>query len=273
MMNLRLSDAVKHLIIINIIFFIGSQVVGKPATDYLALHMPLSEHFQVWQLLTHMFMHGNIMHIFFNMFALFSFGVMLEQLWGSKKFIFFYLSCGMGAAALHLGVSYFELQTILEAAADLNLSSSQLYQILNATVADNTHYRPDLFLSEIRPILENLKGQEVTQEHFDTLFHAAQQVQVPMVGASGAIYGILVAFAFLVPNAELMLMFIPVPIKAKFFVPGLLAIDLFLGLKGQSIFGSGGTGVAHFAHLGGALIGFIMMWYWKKSQFNNNRWN
>ncbi|WP_308224938.1 rhomboid family intramembrane serine protease [Flavobacterium sp. J372] len=272
-MNMRISDAVKHLIIINIIFFIGSQVLGRPATDYLALHMPQSEHFQIWQLFTHMFMHGNIMHIFFNMFALFSFGVMLEQFWGSKKFIFFYLSCGIGAAALHLGVSYFELQNVLEGAASLNLSSSELHQILNATVADDTHYRPDLFLNEIKPILENAKVKEVTQEHFDSLFSAARITQIPMVGASGAIYGILVAFAFLVPNAELMLMFIPVPIKAKYFVPGLLLIDLFLGLKGQSIFGSGSTGVAHFAHLGGALIGFIMMWYWKKSQFNNNRWN
>lgn len=272
-MNMRLSDAVKHLIIINVIFFVGSQVVGKPATDYLALHMPQSEHFQIWQLFTHMFMHGNIMHIFFNMFALFSFGVMLEQFWGSKKFIFFYLSCGIGAAALHLGVSYFELQNILEGAAGLNLSSAELHQILNATVGDDVHYRPDLFAAEIEPILRNVGVTNVTQEHFNSLFHAAQQVQIPMVGASGAIYGILVAFAFLVPNAELMLMFIPIPIKAKYFVPGLLLIDLFLGLKGQSIFGSGSTGVAHFAHLGGALIGFIMMWYWKKSQFNNNRWN
>lgn len=272
-MNMRLSDAVKHLIIINIIFFVGSSIIGKPATDYLALHMPQSEHFQWWQLITHIFMHGNIMHIFFNMFALFSFGVMLEQFWGSKKFIFFYLSCGVGAALFHLGVSYLEMQQMLEGAAGLNLSSAELHQILNATVADDTHYRPDLFLNEIQPILEKARVQDFSQENFDALFSAARNTQIPMVGASGAIYGILVAFAFLVPNAELMLMFIPIPIKAKYFVPGLLAVDLFLGLKGQSIFGSGSDGVAHFAHLGGALIGFIMMWYWKKSQFNNNRWN
>ncbi len=92
------------------------------------------------------------------------------------------------------------------------------------------------------------------------------------VGASGAIYGLLVAFAFMFPNAELAMMFIPVPIKAKYFVPGIIAIDLFLGLKGSSLF-SGGTGVAHFAHIGGALIGFLMMWYWKKNQFDKNRWD
>ena len=93
------------------------------------------------------------------------------------------------------------------------------------------------------------------------------------LGASGAIYGLLVAFAFMFPTAELGIMFIPIPIKAKYFVPGLLAVDLFLGFKGQSIFGAGSTGIAHFAHIGGALTGFIMMWFWKKNQFNNRRWN
>jgi membrane associated rhomboid family serine protease len=102
------------------------------------------------------------------------------------------------------------------------------------------------------------------------MYHA---YNTPAVGASGAIYGLLIAFAFMFPNAELMMLFIPVPIKAKYFVPGLLVLDLVLGFKGSSIFGSGGTGVAHFAHLGGALTGFIMMWYWKKSSFNKNRWD
>ena len=111
------------------------------------------------------------------------------------------------------------------------------------------------------------------QVNFNALLEAAQSVQVRMLGASGAVYGLLVAFAFMFPNAELAFMFIPIPIKAKYFVPGIIAMDLFLGLKGNSIFGSGGTGIAHFAHIGGALIGFIMMWYWKQNQFSNNRWN
>ena len=111
------------------------------------------------------------------------------------------------------------------------------------------------------------------QEQFNVLITAVQEFQTPSVGASGAIYGLLTAFAFMFPNAELALLFIPVPIKAKYFVPGILAIDLFLGFKGSSLFGSGGTGVAHFAHIGGALFGFIMMWYWKKNSFNNNRWD
>ncbi len=273
---MRITETVKQLLIINVIFFIGSYIVGPSATDYLALHAPTSDKFQFWQIITHMFMHSrnNIGHIFFNMFALYSFGVVLEQMWGAKKFIFFYISCGLGSAALHLGVNYFELQHLLQGVADLNLSSETIHQILNVSFDDGVKYRSDLFLKEISPIIENAgKVSSFTESHFSTLFEAAAFNQIPMLGASGAVYGILVAFAFMLPNAELMLLFLPIPIKAKYFVPGLLAIDLFLGLKGNSIFGSGGDGIAHFAHLGGALVGFMMMWYWKKNQFNNNRWN
>lgn len=269
---MQITPVVKQLLIINIIFFIGSQFVPA-ANNLFALYPFQNDQFQYWQLLTHMFMHGNIMHIAFNMFALYSFGSSLEHFWGPKKFIFFYISCGLGAASLQLGINYLELQQTLQAVAHLNLSDATLHQILNATISDKVNYRPDLFENDIRPILENAgKLNLLNTDSFMTLFGAAREVQVPMVGASGAVYGLLVAFAFMFPNAELALMFIPVPIKAKYFVPGILLIDLFLGVKGNSIFG-GSTGVAHFAHIGGALIGFIMMWYWKKNQFNDRRWN
>jgi len=127
-----------------------------------------------------------------------------------------------------------------------------------------------MIASNFQAILERVN---CTQEQYNVIEQANIISRTPAVGASGAIYGLLVAFAFMVPNAELSLMFIPIPIKAKYFVPGLLAIDLFLGFKGQSIFGAGSTGIAHFAHIGGALTGFIMMWYWKKNQFNHKRWN
>lgn len=271
---MRITETVKQLIIINILFFVGTLIVGEPAQRILALHSPTSDDFQYWQLITHMFMHGGIMHILFNMLALFSFGGLLEQIWGSKKFIFFYISCGLGAAALHLGVNYLEMQYMLKGIADLQFSSDTIHQLLNVPVREGNFYRPDLFLNGIKPIVEATgKGGLFTQEHFDTLLQAAQITQIPMLGASGAIYGLLVAFAFMFPNVELMMMFIPIPIKAKYFVPGILTLDLFLGFKGQSIFGFGDDGVAHFAHLGGALIGFIMMWYWNKNQFNQNRWN
>lgn len=253
MMNINITDAVKHLIIINVLFFIGTYIIGQPmAYNLLALHFPENPDFKIWQPITHMFMHGGFMHLFFNMFALYSFGTMLEQLWGPKKFLFFYISCGLGAAALHIGVNYVTFYNGLDVLLSNGYTKTAILEVLNEGKFDTS-------------------WQELMTP--DQLQNFIQSYLTPAVGASGAIYGVLVAFAFMVPNAELMLMFIPVPVKAKYFVPGLLAIDLFLGLKGSSIFGSGGTGVAHFAHIGGALIGFIMMWYWKKNQFSNNRWN
>ena len=125
-------------------------------------------------------------------------------------------------------------------------------------------------LGEISTILERV---HCTQEQFDAIREASDVSKSTVIGASGALYGLLAAFAFMFPNAELALLFIPVPIKAKYFVPGILAIDLFLGFKGESIFGAGSTGIAHFAHIGGAMTGFLMRWFWKKNEFNKNRWN
>lgn len=248
---MRITETVKQLIIINILFFVATLFVGDAAYRYLALYFPENPDFQLWQPLTHMFMHGNFLHIFFNMFALYSFGVVLEQVWGAKKFLFFYISCGLGAALLHVGVNYFSY-----------------YNAMDVLLANGYHK------AEIINIISQgkymVKWQDILS--LNQIGELISAYNTPAVGASGAIYGILVAFAFMLPNAELMLMFIPVPIKAKYFVPGLLAVDLFLGLKGASIFG-GGDGIAHFAHIGGALVGFLMMWYWKKDQFNKNRWN
>lgn len=251
---MNITPVVKQLLIINILFFIGSQLV--PASyDLFALYYPESDKFKGWQLVTHMFMHApfpNITHILFNMFALYSFGSALEHFWGGKKFLFFYVSCGLGAALLHTGVNYYYFQEGISTLTGNGFVKADILQTLNEGKI-NTRWQ------DLMPAID---FENFTSSYFGTV-----------VGASGAIYGLLVAFAFMVPNAELALMFIPVPIKAKYFVPGILAIDLFLGFKGQSIFGAGSTGIAHFAHIGGALTGFIMMWYWKKNQFNKNRWN
>ena len=248
----NITDTVKHLIIINILFFVGSEFMGKEIQDLLSLHYFESAKFRFWQPLTHMFMHGGIMHIAFNMFALFSFGSMLENMFGWKKFLFFYISCGLGAALLHTAVNYFQFHQILNILMENGNSSSDIYALL-AEGKYNISWQEILSASELNSL--------------------TSAYSVPVVGASGAIYGLLVAFAFMFPNAELMMMFIPVPIKAKYFVPGILVIDLILGLKGNSIFGGNGTGIAHFAHIGGALIGFLMMWFWKKNSFDNKRWN
>jgi len=270
MMNI--TPTVKQLLIINVLFYIGSQLV--PVTyDLFALYYPESNDFKGWQLITHMFMHApfpNVSHILFNMFALYSFGSALEHFWGGRKFLFFYISCGLGAALLHTGVNYFEIHSLLSKVESLNLTQSEIHQLLNADYSTLFDERNKMLPGAINTILQKA---HCNQEQFNTILQASMLSKGVVIGASGAIYGLLVAFAFMFPNAELMLLFLPIPIKAKYFVPGILAIDLFLGFNGQSIFGAGSTGIAHFAHIGGALTGYLMMWYWKKNQFNDNRWN
>ncbi len=226
----NIPDIVKHLIIINVLIFIGSQFVGGLAYDLLALHYPKNELFGIWQILTHVFMHGSISHILFNMFGLWMFGSPLVQMWGKNKFLFFYLSTGVGAAALQLLVYHLQIQGWVD---DLVVQGYTLDEIYSSL-----------------------------QQQKQSFFH------VRMVGASGALYGVLVAFAFMYPNAELMLIFLPIPIKAKYFVPLILVMDLFFGFSSYSM-----GPIAHFAHVGGAVTGFLMMWYWKRNQFNQNRWN
>ncbi|SHJ40796.1 rhomboid family intramembrane serine protease [Pseudozobellia thermophila] len=242
----RLTEAVKHLLIINILFFVATQLYGDQMYLWFSLWYPENPNFQWWQILSHMFMHGSFMHILFNMYALYAFGTPLERMWGRNKFLFFYFSAGIGAALLHTGVNYYLFDKGLQALVDSGVNGDQVLEILAG--------------GQYSPSWEDLVGA-------DTVSSFLSAYNVPAVGASGAIYGILVAFAFTYSEAELMLIFLPIPIKAKYFVPLLILGDLFFGFTGTA------TGVAHFAHIGGALFGFLMMWYWKKNQFNNNRWN
>lgn len=242
-----LPDIVKQLIIINVLFFLGSMSLGNAAYDLLALHYPQNPKFAHWQVVTHMFMHGSINHILFNMFGLWMFGGTLAQMWGRNKFLFFYLSTGLGAAALQLGINYFQISTIMGQLVEAGYSATALTETLQSGQY-NTAWSNVISQAELSQLLTSFN--------------------MSMVGASGALYGILVAFAFLFPNTELMIIFLPIPIKAKYFVPILLASDLFFGFSSYSL-----GPIAHFAHLGGAVTGYIMMWYWKKQQFNNNRWD
>ena len=235
--------------IINILFFVGTQLLGETAYRLFSLWFFENENFGVWQILTHMFMHGSFMHILFNMYALWAFGSPIEQMLGQKKFLFFYFSAGIGAALIHTLVNYYHFQTGFNALLDAGLDSEGI----------------GYFLSTAQSYDPNIKA--VPQEVLQTMYEAYNGYAV---GASGAIYGILVAFGMMFPNIELFLLFVPVPIKAKYFIPALIALDLFSGFTGYSLFGGG---IAHFAHVGGALFGFIMMWYWKKNQFDQNRWD
>ena len=252
----RVTEMVKHLIIINVIFFAGTYLMaemngvaftGSKFFEYFALFFPENPLFQPWQFLTSMFMHGGIMHIVFNMYGLWAFGSPLESMWGKYKFLFFYVAAGLGAGIIYTLVNYYQF----------NIVNDQLIA---------AGYTPE----GIRTVLEtgSAKGIDVTQSQFNNFFHVHN---IPAVGASGAIYGILVAFGFKFPNSEMMLMFLPYPIKAKYFIPAILALDLFLGLSGKSLFGGSGTGIAHFAHLGGALVGYLLMLYFQRNQVN--RWD
>lgn len=236
----RITETVKILLIVNVIFYLGSLFIIKPdpAMQLFALWFVENPSWQVWQPLTHMFMHdlSSPMHIAFNMYALWMFGSPIENALGQKRFIFFYFSAGLGAALIHTLVNYYHFNNASEAIMALGFNAQDITDILTS----------------------GSFSERIPRETAQSLY---ESFSVPAVGASGAIMGVLVAFGMLFPNASLGLLFIPVPIKAKYFIPILVGIDLFSGVTGFSIFGAN---IANWAHLGGALFGFIMMVYWKK---------
>lgn len=211
-----MPPVVKNLIVINVLMYLITAITGNFMYENFALFYFKSPFFKPYQLVTHMFMHGGFTHILFNMYTLYIFGCVLERVWGSQKFLFYYFVTGIGAALLHMGVMYLQLRGYI---ADFNAG--------------------DMFAqSSIQSIL-------VT----------------PTVGASGAIYGLLLAYGMLFPDNIMQLIFPPVALKAKWFVIIFGALELLLGLSGR------GGNVAHFAHLGGMIFGFFLILYWKK----NNR--
>lgn len=248
----RITDTVKHLLIINVIMFIGTMAIGEGQLfyKYFALYFPKNDLFQPWQILTHMFMHGGLMHILFNMFALWMFGTPVEQIFGTKKFLIFYIFAGLGAAILQLAYLYFNFNTGLSILTADGFSGTEILNILNQGKY-NTGW-------------EGVMGS-------DKLSSFVSSFNTTMVGASGAIMGVLVAFGMLFPESKLMLIFLPIPIKAKYFIPAIIILDLISALTGQSFFSPSNT--AYVAHIGGALTGFLMMYFWKKNEFDKHRWN
>ena len=229
----RITEIVKHLLIINIIFFFASSVLGEIMYDLFAMHYPNNPNFFIWQPITHMFMHGDLTHIMFNMFGLWMFGTPLEQMWGKQKFIFFYISAGLGAVLLQTIIYHIDVVSVNQILSEYGLSKGEI----------------DLFYETGR--LNTSLIQSIGE---DRLFSGIQSFKALMVGASGALYGILVAFAMLFPNVQLMLLFPPIPVRAKYLVPILILFDLFFGFTSYSV-----GPIAHFAHIGGAITGFIMM--------------
>jgi len=218
----NMPPVVKNLLIINIILFLPVLFWGNDVIEKFGVFYFDSPLFKPWQLITHMFLHGGWLHIMFNMFALYSFGTAMEYIMGSKRFFNFYFICGLGAVGLQILVQALEVHAIVGSFTIANPDLESSYQQFG------------------------VQGQKLFSIYFG-----------PMVGASGAICGVLAAFGLIYPNAELMIMFIPVPVKAKYIIPAYLIFELSLGVAQFS-----GDSVAHFAHLGGAIIGFILVKVW-----------
>ena len=224
----RIPTITKNLLIINVLMFLALKVFqmkGIDLNDLLGLHFFMAPDFRIYQLVTYMFMHANLEHIFFNMFAMWMFGCVVENVWGPKKFLFYYISCGIGAGII---------QEIVQFASFYFMATSQI---------------PDVGFGDLGQIAIN---------------STAVLNQWTTVGASGAIYAILLAFGMIFPEERIFIFPLPVPIKAKWFVCGYAAIELFSALA------TPGDSVAHFAHLGGMLFGFLMIRYWKNHPGGGN---
>ena len=218
-----IPPVIKNLLIINGLAYLAQQIFQGPGfdfTEFFALHDVHSVYFRPHQVVTHMFLHGDFWHLLFNMFALWMFGSMLENVWGPKRFLIFYMACGLGAAFLHLGVLFYQMEDVMA-----------IFNQLPESEKEKLLYSPEF------------------------------KVNVPTVGASGAVFGCLAAFGYLFPNS-LIYIYAIIPVKAKYFVIFYAAMELWLGIRN-----SAGDNVAHWAHLGGALVGFLLVWYWNK----NNR--
>ena len=239
---LNLPPVTKNLLIINIIIFLFMTMVpriGGYIEHYGALYYLTSDQFMPWQLISYMFIHANFWHLFFNMFSLWMFGVIIERTLGSQKYLLYYISCGLGAALIQEGV----FALMISHYAGLFENGAELCSLLrNSHVTYGQLY--DIHVNPMEPAVNSLLG----------LYHT------PTVGASGAIYGILLAFGFLYPQMRIYLMFPPIPMKARTAVMVFAAIELLLG-----IYNSQADTVAHFAHLGGMLIGLLILLWWKKS--------
>lgn len=255
----NLPPVIKNLLIINVLVFLADNIlegIGFSITDKLALHNIQSEYFQPYQFITHMFMHGSITHIFFNMFALYMFGRMLEVVWGGKRFLVYYFVTGLGAAILHSFVNYMSLQSLLtDMHAFQNTPSPELLLNFVREHLPNAAPMVNDFISSYSMYPNNVDYTNEAMVLVNKIYQL--QLNVPTVGASGAVFGVLLAFGMLFPNTQLMLLIPPIPIKAKYFVIIYGLIELFAVVIPRQ-----GDNVAHFAHLGGMIFGYLLIKYW-----------
>lgn len=242
----------RNIIIINIIVYLVANFMLPNLYDTLSGFYPFSPNFKSWQVITHMFMHapfrepGGIMHILFNMFTLFSFGPILEQTLGDKKYLILYFASGLGSFFLFNLWNFVEAQQIISGLQDMGLSAAEIYP---KAALD--------YVGSLKISATTVEGQELSSQYYNLLISR-------MMGASGAIFGVVAAFATLYPDAKIGIMFIPVPIKVKYLLPIIVVISIYLGVSGN------GGGIAHLAHVGGALVGWLLARIWKRHLYRFN---
>lgn len=259
-----ITPAVKVLIIMNVVMYFATLLIDKyfgiNTANILGLHLPQSEYWAPYQYVTHMFMHGGIGHLFFNMFALFMFGRVLESVWGSNRFLVYYFVTGLGAAALNSVVGWIEINHMTEQFEAFKNTPTP--QLLSDFISSNISHPASWVFEVVDGWINHPDSQQYALQGEQLYLRVIEmKVNIPTIGASGAVFGILLAFGMLFPNTELYMMFIPIPIKAKYFVLGYGLIEFFMGIQNST-----GDNVAHFAHLGGMLFGFILIKYWKKNR-------
>jgi membrane associated rhomboid family serine protease len=259
----NLTPMVKNLLIINVaIFVVDNYLLKADLGFYGGLRYIFADQFAPYQFLTHMFLHANGWHLFTNMFALFIFGPLLERFWGAQKFLIFFLVCGMGASVLYSGIKYFENRPLeLQAEQYMQDPNFESFNYIIAEHGGNLYNKWYDFIEAYEKNPENPAIIENSRQRIAEFYYAMSNI--PMVGASGAIFGILMAFGMLFPNTELMLLFPPIPIKAKYFVTFYGLYELYAGINRVP-----GDNVAHFAHLGGMLFAFLLLKIWQDQRSN-----
>ena len=267
-----MPPVVKNLIIINSLFFLATISLIKyniDLTSILGLHYPGASDFKLYQFITYMFMHGGWDHILFNMFALWMFGGVIENVWGGKKFLIFYILTGMGSAAVYIVWIHFTLAPNLnllnEIIANPTAQAIQVYFQefgfhLNPYVSSISQHDIDMFNRNVTSLELHTASHQTIQQIilFLSEYKAEMLNQMVIIGASGAIFGLLLAFGVMFPDS-LIYVYFAIPVKAKWFVLGYGLLELFSGIRNNA-----GDNVAHFAHVGGMLVGFLIIMYWKK---------
>lgn len=265
-----LPEVVKNLLILNVLLYLAKIILASRGIDldqYLALHIYQAPDFRWWQYLSHMFMHGSNMHIFFNMFLLWMFGATLELTWGSKRFLIFYLVCGLGAAILHSGVQQIENRGNIQL-IDKYFEHPSNENLLNFTskhrfyIDENDfNYQPYLkFKKDFYALQKDKDNRELqlSTTKFMQDYRSDWLNAYTTVGASGAVFGLLLALGLLFPNS---IIYFPFPIKIKYYVIAYVFLELYLGFQNNP-----GDNVAHFAHLGGMLFGYLLIRFWQNKR-------